>query len=128
MKKMINLAAALTFALVLSACGSSSNTTSAIAVASTEENATEVKLIASNWEFDQAEYTVALGEPIQFILENEAGLHGVKINGLGISLDAGKPKQYVINEAGTYEIVCSIQCGAGKDGNHNTMKSKLIVQ
>jgi cytochrome c oxidase subunit 2 len=124
MKKIINLATALTFALVLSACSSGSDTASTAASATSEDNATELKLIASNWEFDQEEYTVAAGEPINFILENKAGFHGVQIKGLGIDLADGKAKQYTITEPGTYEIICSIQCGTG----HSTMKSKLIVQ
>lgn len=130
MKKIINLATALTFAFVLTACGGGggSETASTIAVPSTEDEAVELKFIASNWEFDQEEYTVAVGEPINFTLENEAGYHGVTIKGLGIDLADGKTKQYTITEPGTYEIECSIQCGSGKDGGHNTMKSKLIVQ
>jgi cytochrome c oxidase subunit 2 len=126
MKKIINLAAALTFALVLSACGNASESggSSTAAVPSEEANATEVKLSASNWEFDQAEYKIAKGQPVSFLLENEAGYHGVTIKGLGIDLEADKPEQYTITEAGTYEIICSIQCGSG----HSTMKSVLIVE
>lgn len=124
MKRIINLATLLTFALVLTACGSGSESASTIAVPSTEDNAAELKLIASNWEFDQEEYTVALGEPVNFIMENEEGYHGVIIKGLDIELADGKAQQYTITEAGTYEIICSIQCGAG----HDTMTSKLVVQ
>lgn len=126
MKRIVNFAAVCTLALVLTACGGSGSDGggSSAAVATSEANATELKLIASNWEFDQAEYTVSVGEPIVFSLENEAGYHEYKIEGLGINIKPGDPKQYTINEAGTYDIVCSFQCGAG----HNTMKSKLIVQ
>lgn len=128
MKKIISFAVVLIFALVLSACGgasdSSSDSTASKAVASSADNAIEVKLLASNWEFDQETYTISKDQPVSFLLENQAGYHEVAIRDLGISLKPGVAQQFTITEAGTYTIECSVACGSG----HSSMKSTLVVQ
>ncbi len=116
------------FALILSACGgttgSSSGSASSKAVASTADNALEVKLLASNWEFDQETYTISKDQPVSFLLENKAGYHEVIIRGLDINLKPDVSQQFTITESGTYTIECSVACGSG----HSTMKSTLVVE
>lgn len=121
-KTMILLASILTFALLLTACGGGGG--SSKAVETDEANAIDLHIIANNWDFDQAEYTVAVDQPINFALTNEQGYHEYEIKGLGIKIKPDEVKQYKITEPGTYTIECSYACGAG----HATMKSKLIVQ
>jgi cytochrome c oxidase subunit II len=87
-----------------------------------EKNAVTIK--ASNWEFDQAEYTVAVGETKTVRLVNENGLHGIAIEGLGVELQGATLEQEVtFDKPGTYEIHCIVLCGQG----HADMKAKLIV-
>jgi len=95
---------------------------------SEEELAAEantLKIVASNWEFDQAEYVVAAGSTMTVELENGQGLHGISIEGLGIELQGAHLSQEVtFSEPGEYEIRCIILCGEG----HAEMVSKIVVQ
>lgn len=122
-------AVAMALLLTLAACGGGgsdkgSSGSNAAAVETSEANATELVIVASNFEFDKDEYVVKSGEPIDFKIENASGYHGYEIKGLGINIEPGKEKQYTINQPGEYEIVCSIMCGPG----HNDMVAKLIVE
>ena len=119
MKKVISMVVLAALAFSITACGGGGDA----AEATNEPNATELKIVASNWEFDQPEYTVQAGEPVNFSLENAEGTHSYTIKGLGIKID-GEAKQYTISEPGEYEIVCSTMCGTG----HATMTAKLIVE
>ncbi len=79
---------------------------------------------ASNWKFDQAEYTIPKDTPVEIKLVNDEGAHGLQIKGAGVNLSNGKTSQIVTLAAGTYEMKCSIVCGTG----HLNMTAKLIVQ
>lgn len=86
-----------------------------------------LKLVASNFKFDQAEYTAKAGETVRVSLSIKEGIHAVHITGQGLTVDLDKqnPSQDVTFEKpGTYDIVCSLPCGEG----HANMKSKLVVQ
>ncbi|RKN86721.1 cupredoxin domain-containing protein [Paenibacillus ginsengarvi] len=93
--------------------------------AAAEGGKPQLKITASNFQFDQPEYKVKKGETLQVVLKNKEGTHGIDIAKLGITL-GGKDmsKEVTFNEAGTFEIVCSVPCGAG----HVNMKAKLIVE
>jgi cytochrome c oxidase subunit II len=86
-----------------------------------------LKLVASNFKFDQPEYTVKAGEKMKVSLSIKEGLHAVKIsgNGVDIELDKQNPsKDFTFDKPGTYTIECVLPCGAG----HADMHSKLVVQ
>lgn len=90
-----------------------------------DPNAPTLTITAKNWEFDQAEYRVKAGEPINVVLKNEEGIHGIEIRGQGIKLDNKKTSTvWTPSKPGTYEIVCNIPCGLG----HSSMKSVIIVE
>lgn len=87
--------------------------------------APQLKLYASNWKFDQPEYTVKAGDKMKVTLQIKEGIHAVEIKGLNVALDKANPSQEVtFDKPGTYEIVCTLPCGQG----HADMKSKLVVQ
>ncbi|MEF3310261.1 cupredoxin domain-containing protein [Paenibacillus sp. GYB004] len=90
-----------------------------------ESGTPQLKITASNFKFDQTEYKVKQGETMKVVLKNSEGVHGIEINGLGVTLQ-GKDtsKEVTFDKPGTYEIVCSVPCGAG----HANMKAKLIVE
>ncbi|PYI54485.1 cupredoxin domain-containing protein [Paenibacillus flagellatus] len=93
--------------------------------AAAESGKPQLKITASNFQFDQPEYKVKKGETLQVVLKNKEGVHGMEINGLGVTL-SGKElsKDVTFDKAGSYEIVCTVPCGAG----HVNMKAKLIVE
>ncbi|UJF31199.1 cupredoxin domain-containing protein [Paenibacillus hexagrammi] len=87
----------------------------------------QLKIIASNWQFDQKDYTIKSGEPTKVSLMLKEGVHAVhiKAGGVEIKLDKENPSQQVTFDApGTYDIECVLPCGEG----HANMKSKLVVQ
>lgn len=119
------LAAAVGLMFALAACGSGNAAVNADAVEATNEsNAAELHIVAENFAFDQQEYRITAGEPVNFSMENASGYHTVEIKGLGIKIEPGKVSQYKITKPGTYEIVCGTYCGSG----HNKMTAKLIVE
>lgn len=86
--------------------------------------ANSLTISATNWQFDQAEYTVPLGSTMTVRLDNAQGLHGIAIDGLGIELQGATLEQEVtFDQPGEYKIVCTVLCGQG----HGDMVSTLIV-
>jgi len=116
--------AVLAVLMMLAACGGGGGSPSDAVQPANEENAAELRIMATSFEFDQPEYVIRKGEPVTFVLANDKGYHEVKIEGLNIRLKPGESRQYIIHEAGEYRIVCSIACGAG----HSNMVSRLVVQ
>ncbi|PZE22007.1 cupredoxin domain-containing protein [Paenibacillus xerothermodurans] len=85
----------------------------------------QLKFVASNFKFDQAEYTVKAGETVTVSLNNKEGMHAMEIVGLGVHLDNNtKSAEVKFDKPGTYDVICVLPCGPG----HAEMKSKLIVQ
>lgn len=92
-----------------------------------ETSGKQLKITASNWKFDAAEYTAVKGEPTKIALINKEGVHAINIKGEGvdIKLDKAAPSQEVtFAKPGTYEVICVLPCGEG----HAGMKSKIVVQ
>jgi len=84
-----------------------------------------LRFVASNFQFDQPEYTVKAGEKVTVSLQNKEGLHALEIVGLNVKLDNNtKSMEVTFDKPGTYEVLCSLPCGPG----HDEMKTKLIVQ
>src|SRR5699024_7793332 len=133
------LLAALLFGLilVLAACGGNDdNTTDDTgendATEQSEENGAsedtaignDLDITATNFEFDQDEYTVESGEEVKVSLTNDDGMHGLAIDDLDINSEGGGEGRIRPEEPGEYTIYCSIQCGEG----HDDMPSTLIVK
>lgn len=96
-------------------------------VEETAPEGVQLVVISANGDFtfDKAEYEVKAGEPVLLKLKNKSGFHGAAIEKLGVDLKDGQmEKEITIDEPGTYEIHCSVMCGAG----HDTMKSVLVVK
>jgi len=135
LKKSILATILLSLILVLAACGGSDSDTSnevGDSAGETEdtgspENYTannDFEILATNWDFDQAEYTVTAGEEVKISLVNEEGMHGIEIDGLDVKIDGDGEATFTPTEPGEYTIYCSIPCGQG----HSDMVSTLIVQ
>lgn len=107
----------------LTACGGESGSNT---FAETQETAKqEVKIVATNFQFDQPEYHVKKGEAFTLTLDSKEGIHGIRLEGLDASLSKmNNTKTIVANKAGTYSIICNVSCGTG----HSKMNAKLIVE
>lgn len=121
MKKTLAYVLALVAVLFAVACAQKEETSGA-ATASAPATG-ELKIVATNWKFDQTEYKVKKGETLTVKLESAEGAHAIKIDKIG-EIGTNKSKDITFDKAGTYEILCSIPCGTG----HATMKAKLIVE
>lgn len=84
-----------------------------------------VKIEATNFKFNQPEYTVKTGEQTKIVFVSKEGAHGIEIVNADIKLDKQTTSKDVkFDKPGKYEILCNIPCGEG----HATMKATLVVQ
>lgn len=128
---------ALAFVLTLSACGKNNNTAnngnSGTATSSPTSNTggtnaggtkeKEITLTAKNFEFDQPDIKLNVGDTVKLTLKNEQGNHGLAIPGLKVDIKNGETATFTVDKAGTYDYECSIQCGSG----HKNMVGKITV-
>ncbi|MFC5402734.1 cytochrome C oxidase subunit II [Cohnella soli] len=126
-KKIAMFLTLAALALTLAACGGNKNNNaepsgSAGASSPAAEASQELVINATSWEFDKAEYTMPKDTPVKLTLNNTKGAHGIEIKGQDFEIHGNKSKVITL-PAGTYEIHCSIMCGAG----HKKMVSKLVV-
>lgn len=84
----------------------------------------DIVIKGSNFTFDQEEYHVATGEAVRIIYQNEEGNHAISVKRTNISLRHNEQTVVSFTEPGSYEIICSVYCGAG----HANMTAKLIVE
>jgi len=84
----------------------------------------EITENAVNWSFSQPEINAKVGDTLKLTLNNEAGVHGLKIEELGVDIKNGETATIKLDKAGTYEFHCSIQCGQG----HDNMVGQIIVE
>jgi len=137
LRKSIFATILLGLILVLAACGggngdSDANTDTDNSTEETESTGSseestvnnDFEIIATDWDFDQDEYTVQAGEEVKITLVNEEGMHGIAIDGLDVKIDGDGEATFTPDEPGEYTIYCSIPCGQG----HADMVSTLIVQ
>lgn len=84
-----------------------------------------LKIMATNFEFDQKEYVVKAGTNYKVKFSNKLGKHGLEVKGLDIELDEATPEmEFTFDKPGTYELRCSIMCGQG----HGDMISTIVVE
>ncbi|WP_346773279.1 cytochrome C oxidase subunit II [Paenibacillus sp. PAMC 26794] len=129
MKKGITWLAACMLILVLTACGgakqsveSGSNGSDADAGVTASE---ELVIKASNYEFDQPEYHLKKGVPVNIVYENVNGNHGMLVPELNLQLDTRNSSKVITpDKVGEFEMSCSVFCGSG----HSSMISKIIVE
>ena len=87
----------------------------------------EFKLFGENFEFKNEAgekiFFVKAGEEVTIDYVNQEGIHGFDIKGLDVSVKEAGKVTFTPNEAGEYDIVCNVFCGA----DHESMISKLVV-
>lgn len=118
-KKSFFLGLTIVFILVLSACGNSEAGNAEV------EDAQKVDVVATNFQFDKAEYVVKAGEPVSITLTSDEGGHGINIDEFDVNIAApGGTATFTPDKAGEYKIYCNTFCGTG----HETMTATLVVE
>ncbi|GAC1413784.1 MAG: hypothetical protein NVSMB64_24070 [Candidatus Velthaea sp.] len=79
-----------------------------------------VDVVASNWKFTPAKIEAHVGEATTLILTSSEGVHGIESAELGIPKTMILPEKltdikFTPQKAGTYELHCTIVCGAGHE-------------
>ncbi|WP_054955945.1 cupredoxin domain-containing protein [Paenibacillus dakarensis] len=128
MKKALALIVSCMLLFVLAACGEDKDAAPASGTGVTDTGVApeaELEIIATDYQFDQEEYTLKKGVPVKITFNNKQGNHGVMIPALSLQLDSKNSSAVVTpDKTGTFEISCSIMCGTG----HTKMISKLIIE
>ena len=121
---------ALVAVLALGACGSDDVETgqvNGVAGGKPTADAREVKVEASNFEFDPDEVTVDAQEEIALDLQSQDGPHDFAVEGLGLVADVGADGDDVqrlrIDQPGTYTFFCTRP--GHRDGG---MEGTLVVR
>jgi len=120
---------ALTLVLALSACGGNknnnggTNVTPSPATGGGTSQTKEITVSATNFEFDQKDIKLNVGDTVKLTLKNVNGNHGLQIPGLNVNINNGETATFTVNEAGVFDYNCSIQCGSG----HKDMVGKITV-
>ncbi|SER43344.1 Cytochrome C oxidase subunit II, periplasmic domain [Gracilibacillus ureilyticus] len=131
MKKWLVTLLAVSLLVLLAACGGSGDNESTGEDSEESANNTAeeagnddstVNITATNWEFDQEEYTAPAGE-VTVNLSSEEGYHGIEVENTDIEIESDGSATATL-EPGEYTIRCNIPCGTG----HNEMVATLIVQ
>ncbi|MFC4601698.1 cupredoxin domain-containing protein [Cohnella hongkongensis] len=86
--------------------------------------ANEVTIEATNWKFEPAEIRVRAGDTLKLTLHNTQGAHGIEISDLNVKIKNNETKELKLDQPGSYEFHCSIQCGQG----HDAMTGFIIVE
>lgn len=129
-KKSLFVLIVIVLGLSLAACGNTQNNANNSGANDSSENAVSedgihtVVIKGRNFEFDQEEYTVPVGEPVKLVYRDEQGAHGIYVEGVKVRLRNKEETTVTFTEPGTYEVICSIYCGPG----HAKMKSVIVAQ
>ncbi|MCM3205554.1 cytochrome C oxidase subunit II [Paenibacillus sp. CC-CFT742] len=128
MKKTMAWLAACMLILVLAACGASNQSAGSDSSGESDAGVTaseELVIKASNYEFDQPEYHLKKGVPVNIVYENVNGNHGILVPELNLQLDTKNNSKVITpDKVGEFEMSCSVFCGSG----HSSMISKIIVE
>ncbi|TLS51456.1 cytochrome C oxidase subunit II [Paenibacillus antri] len=123
-KRLSSFAMAIVLGGALAACGGGGGGSEQAAPAvEPTGNTVELKIEATNFEFNEKEYRVKAGDTVNVTFASTQGMHGIDIRGTDLKLKDGNSASFVA-QPGEYEIICNIMCGTG----HSQMKSTLIVE
>ena len=85
----------------------------------------EITVDATNYKFEPATIEANKGDKVKLTLKNKEGIHGIKIADFDVDVKKdGETVEFVADQAGTFDFVCSLFCGEG----HLEMKGKLVVK
>jgi cytochrome c oxidase subunit 2 len=89
----------------------------------------EIAVVAKRFAFEPASIEVTEGERIRLNVTSADGVHGLQVRRLRINRlipRGGQPVtiDFVASAPGTYEILCSEECGDG----HDAMTATLVIK
>jgi cytochrome c oxidase subunit II len=89
----------------------------------------EIVIVAKRFAFEPASIEVTEGERIRLRVSSADGVHGLQVRRLRINKLIPRGGQavtidFVASAPGTYEMLCSEECGDG----HDTMTGTLVVK
>jgi cytochrome c oxidase subunit II len=108
-------------------CGA--GTTSAQQDPATATAPRTMEVVATRFTFEPSTIEVTEGEKVRLLLKSADGVHGFQIKNFNVNKmvpRGGKPItiDFVASAPGTYEIMCSEECGEG----HESMQGTLVVK
>ena len=88
-----------------------------------------IEVVARRFEFEPSTIEVTEGEHVRLVVKSDDGVHGVGIKKFKVNKlipRGGKPVtiDFVADAVGTFEILCSENCGDG----HEDMTGSLVVR
>jgi cytochrome c oxidase subunit II len=88
-----------------------------------------IEITAKRFMFQPAKIEVTEGERVRLLVKSADGVHGLQIKKFKVNKmipRGGQPVtiDFVASAPGTYEILCSEECGDG----HESMSGTLVVQ
>jgi cytochrome c oxidase subunit II len=88
----------------------------------------EIEVTAKRFTFEPARIEVTEGERVRLNVKSADGVHGLQIKKFRVNTlipRGGEPVmiEFVASSRGTYEIICSEECGDG----HESMTGTLVV-
>jgi cytochrome c oxidase subunit 2 len=88
-----------------------------------------IEVVAKRFAFEPAKIEVTEGEKVRLLVTSADGVHGLQIKKVHVNKmvpRGGKPItiDFVASAPGTYEILCSEECGEG----HESMQGTLVVK
>ena len=88
-----------------------------------------IEVVAKRFTFEPAKIEVTEGERVRLVVKSADGVHGVAIKKFRVNKMVPRGGQtvnidFVASAPGTYEILCSEECGDG----HDAMTGTLVVK
>jgi cytochrome c oxidase subunit 2 len=88
-----------------------------------------IEVLAKRFTFEPSTIEVTEGEKVRLLVKSGDGVHGLQIKKFSVNKlipRGGQPVtiDFVASAPGTYEILCSEECGDG----HESMQGTLVVQ
>jgi len=123
LKKKLLIFLLLSLTVILAACGGNDEASEPKDESASNSNS-EIEVTATNFEFNQPEYTVQSGDEVKINLSNADGSHGIAIDEFDVDIQGDGEATFTPDKPGEYTIYCNIPCGQG----HDDMQSKLIVE
>ena len=88
-----------------------------------------IEVLAKRFTFEPSRIEVTEGERVRLVVKSADGVHGVQIKKFSVNKLVPRGGQtvnidFVASAAGTFEILCSEECGEG----HDAMAGTLVVK
>lgn len=88
-----------------------------------------IEVLAKRFTFEPARIEVTEGERVRLVVKSGDGVHGLQIKKFNVNKLVPRGGQtvtvdFVASAPGTYEILCSEECGEG----HEAMSGSLVVK